>query len=235
MSDPTTEDDTPTTPTRPTNNPMFVTGSAADSVESPSNSPGGIVIASASGGNSGNGSSTATKKKKWSWLKILYLYVLLINKYYFYQYIGLFTGGNNSKLVEFGLKTDIKFTSPPTPPPTPTHSKIQHDFEADIIFPSKGMSFITPSENNIIVYSWHDWYYRDANEEEYLAAEAEEREELLRQDMEEREAEFERGDRPEEEEEVVENIGEEEEVVGKNDLDEEEEGECIYITYTHIQ
>ena len=71
------------------------------------------------------------------------------------------------------------------------------------------MSFITPSENNIIVYSWHDWYYRDANEEEYLAAEAEEREELLRQDMEEREAEFERGDRPEEEEEVVENIGEE--------------------------
>ena len=40
---------------------------------------------------------------------------------------------------------------------------------------------------------------------------------------------------PEEEEEVVENIGEEEEVVGKNDLDEEEEGECIYITYTHIQ
>ena len=209
MSDPTTEDDTPTTPTRPTNNPMFVTGSAADSVESPSNSPGGIVIA-ASGGNSGNGSSTATKKKKWSWLKILYLYVLLINKYYFYQYIGLFTGGNNSKLVEFGLKTDLKFTSPPTPPPTPTHSKIQHDFEADIIFPSKGMSFITPSENNIIVYSWHDWYYRDANEEEYLAAEAEEREELLRQDMEEPPKR------------------------GRHDLDEEEEGECISILHILI-
>jgi len=195
---------------------MFVTGSAADSVESPSNSPGGIVIASASGGNSGNGSSTATMKKKWSWLKILYLYVLLVNKYYFYQYIGLFTGGNNSKLVEFGFKLDLKFTSPPSPPPTPTHSKIQHNFEADIIFPSKGMSFIRPSDNNIIVHSWNDWYYRDDNEAEYQAAEAEEREELLRQDLEEREAEL-RGDRPEEEEEVV--VGEEEEEEEEVELD----------------